>query len=133
MSQEELGIEPLLHTERSQLKWLEHMSRMPPGFRHVPPGGVPREDPGHAEETTSLNPSDELEELIRGEGSLGLYAWTAAPATQLWIKWEKMDEGMDGWTRIKITNYKTSETLQPREGISYNINTPRPLLITCQY
>ncbi|KAI3370284.1 hypothetical protein L3Q82_024458 [Scortum barcoo] len=59
---EELGVEPLLlHIERSQLRWLGHLFRMPPG--RLPRGGVPGmshreeasgEDPGHAGETMSL-------------------------------------------------------------------------------
>ena len=45
---EELGVEPLLlHVERSQLRWLGHLYRMPPGrlprevFRACPTGGRP--------------------------------------------------------------------------------------------
>ncbi|KAI3377434.1 hypothetical protein L3Q82_008412 [Scortum barcoo] len=76
---EELGVEPLLlRIERSQLRWLGHLFRMPPGrlprevFQAgVPPGGGPGEDPGHAGETMSLGwpgnasgiPPEELEEV----------------------------------------------------------------------
>ncbi|TWW63621.1 hypothetical protein D4764_03G0006290 [Takifugu flavidus] len=60
---EELGVEPLLlRVERSQMRWLGHLVRMPPGCLpgavftgHVPPLGDPREDPGHVGETMSLN------------------------------------------------------------------------------
>ena len=51
---EGLGVEPLLlRIERSQMRWLGYLVRMPPGrlpaavFRHVPLGGDPGEDPGH--------------------------------------------------------------------------------------
>ncbi|KAI3352201.1 hypothetical protein L3Q82_005168 [Scortum barcoo] len=62
VTREELGVEPLLlRIERSQLRWLGHLFRMPPGRlpREVfqacpPPGGGLREDPGHAGETMSL-------------------------------------------------------------------------------
>ncbi|KAI3355034.1 hypothetical protein L3Q82_017853, partial [Scortum barcoo] len=50
VTREELGVEPplLLHIERSQLRWLGHLYRMPPGrMRHVPPGG----DPGKTQDT----------------------------------------------------------------------------------
>ncbi|KAI3374811.1 hypothetical protein L3Q82_021033 [Scortum barcoo] len=56
------GVEPLLlHIERSQLRWLGHLFRMPPGrlprevFQACPTGRRPREDPGHAGETISLS------------------------------------------------------------------------------
>ncbi|KAI3368720.1 hypothetical protein L3Q82_025415 [Scortum barcoo] len=59
---EELGVEPLLlRIERSQLRWLGHLFRMPPGrlprevFQACPTGRRPREDPGHAGETMSLS------------------------------------------------------------------------------
>ncbi|KAI3360537.1 hypothetical protein L3Q82_002275 [Scortum barcoo] len=51
VTREELGVEPLLlRIERSQLRWLGHLFRMPPGrlaslgrcSRRVPPGGRPR-------------------------------------------------------------------------------------------
>ncbi|KAI3351691.1 hypothetical protein L3Q82_020526, partial [Scortum barcoo] len=81
VTQEELGVEPLLllHIERSQLRWLGHLFRMPPGrlprevFQACPTGRRPRfqEDPGHAGETMSLSwpgnasevPPEELEEV----------------------------------------------------------------------
>nr|XP_054588625.1 uncharacterized protein LOC129153273 isoform X2 [Nothobranchius furzeri] len=55
-----LGVEPLLlWIDRSQLRWLGHLVRMPPGrlpgrcFGHVLPAGGPRVDPGHVGEVTS--------------------------------------------------------------------------------
>ena len=57
---EELGVEPLLlHIERSKLRWLGHLYRMPPGrllweVFLAPPGGDPTADPGHAGVTMSL-------------------------------------------------------------------------------
>ncbi|TWW74365.1 R2 Retrovirus-related Pol polyprotein from type I retrotransposable element [Takifugu flavidus] len=64
---EELGVESLLlRVERSQMRWLGHLVRMPPG--RLP--GDPREDPGHVGETVSRLawerlgvPPDELEEV----------------------------------------------------------------------
>ncbi|TWW62225.1 hypothetical protein D4764_04G0008720 [Takifugu flavidus] len=59
--QEDLGVEPLLlRVERSQMRWLGHLVRMPPGRL---PGevfrarlvGDHREDPGHVGETMSLD------------------------------------------------------------------------------
>ncbi|KAI3356446.1 hypothetical protein L3Q82_017657 [Scortum barcoo] len=63
VTREELGVEPLLlRIERSQLRWLGHLFRMPPGrlprevfqagMSHL--GGGLGEDPGHAGETMSL-------------------------------------------------------------------------------
>ncbi|TWW63118.1 hypothetical protein D4764_03G0001260 [Takifugu flavidus] len=58
---EELGVEPLLlRVEKSQMRWLGHLARMPPGrlvrcSGHVPPAGGPWEDPGHIGETISLD------------------------------------------------------------------------------
>ncbi|KAK7919109.1 hypothetical protein WMY93_010393 [Mugilogobius chulae] len=56
VTQEELGVESLLlHVERSQLRWLGHLFRMPPGVSPgIPPGLLPlggdlEEDSGHAE------------------------------------------------------------------------------------
>ncbi|KAK7922378.1 hypothetical protein WMY93_009280 [Mugilogobius chulae] len=52
VTREELGVEPLLlHVERSQLRWLGHLFRMPPGrlpgevFRASPTGRRPRGRP----------------------------------------------------------------------------------------
>ncbi|KAK7895384.1 hypothetical protein WMY93_020709 [Mugilogobius chulae] len=88
VTREELRVEPLLlHVKRSQLKWLGHLFRMPPGrlpgevFRACPLGGDLEEDPGHAGGTM---------------GSLGLPAQTAASATRLRMKRKKMDGWMDG-------------------------------------
>ncbi|KAI3363619.1 hypothetical protein L3Q82_001251 [Scortum barcoo] len=79
VTREEIGVEPLLlHIERSQLRWLGHLFRMPLDAslgrcsRHVPPGGGPGEDPGHAGERLCLSaglgtplrvPPEELEEV----------------------------------------------------------------------
>ncbi|TWW64273.1 hypothetical protein D4764_03G0012810 [Takifugu flavidus] len=59
---EELGVEPLLlRVERSQMRWLGHLVRMPPGrlpgevFRACPSGRRPPEDPGHVGDTMSLD------------------------------------------------------------------------------
>ncbi|TWW54789.1 hypothetical protein D4764_0289820 [Takifugu flavidus] len=59
---EELGVEPLLlRDERSQMRWLGHLVRMPPGrlpgevFRACPSGRRPLGDPGHVGETMSLD------------------------------------------------------------------------------
>ncbi|KAK0135722.1 hypothetical protein N1851_028399 [Merluccius polli] len=68
---EELGVDPLLlRVERSQMRWLGHLVRMPPGRLpgHVPLVGDPGEDPGHAGETMSLwerlgIPQEELDEV----------------------------------------------------------------------
>ncbi|KAI3355041.1 hypothetical protein L3Q82_017918 [Scortum barcoo] len=63
--------------ERSQLRWLGHLFRVPPGrlprevFQACPTGRRPGEDPGHAGETMSLSwpgnaygiPPEELEEV----------------------------------------------------------------------
>ena len=58
---EELGVDPLLlRVEKSQMRWLGHLVRIPPGrllgevFRARPTGRDPGEDPGHAGETMSL-------------------------------------------------------------------------------
>ena len=58
----ELGVDPLLLcVERSQMRRLGHLIRMPPGR---PPVGDPEEDPGHAGETMSLGWND-LEARMR--------------------------------------------------------------------
>ncbi|XP_061622105.1 furin (paired basic amino acid cleaving enzyme) a isoform X2 [Phyllopteryx taeniolatus] len=76
---EDIRVESLLlHIERSQMRWLGHLIRMPPG--HVPPGGDPGDDPGHAGETTSFgwpgnalgSPPEELDE-VAGEREV----WTS--------------------------------------------------------
>ena len=61
LSREVLGVDPLrLHMERSQLTWLGHLFRIPPGhlplevFLACPAMGAPEEDPGHAGVTMSL-------------------------------------------------------------------------------
>ncbi|KAI3367022.1 hypothetical protein L3Q82_009655 [Scortum barcoo] len=109
------GVEPLLlHIERSQLRWLGHLFRMPPGrlprevfqdmsHREEAPGGGPGQDPGHAGETMSLSwpgnasgPPGRAGGSVWGEGSLGISAQTAASATRPRIKRMKMDGWMDG-------------------------------------
>ncbi|KAI3370169.1 hypothetical protein L3Q82_024952 [Scortum barcoo] len=112
VTREELGVEPLLlRIERSQLRWLGHLFRMPPGrlprevFQaYVPPGGGPGEDPGHAGETMSLSwlawerlgsPPGRAGGSVWGEGSLGISAQTAASATRSRTKRMKMDGWMD--------------------------------------
>ncbi|KAK0155354.1 DNA-directed RNA polymerase II subunit RPB1 [Merluccius polli] len=77
---EELGVDPLLlRVERSQMRWLGHLVRMPPGRLpgHVPLVGDPGEDPGHAGETMSLgwpgNASGSPKKSW-GKGSLGFPA-----------------------------------------------------------
>lgn len=69
---EELGGEPmLLHIEKSQLRWLGHLASQ----GHVPPGGDPGEDPGHAGVTMSPSwPGNALgssRRSVHGQGSLG--------------------------------------------------------------
>ncbi|KAI3363270.1 hypothetical protein L3Q82_011557, partial [Scortum barcoo] len=83
--------------ERSQLRWLGHLFRMPLGlrlprevFQACPTGRrPPREDPGHAGETMSLGwpgnasgPPGRAGGSVWGEGSLGISAQTAASATR---------------------------------------------------
>ncbi|KAI3361870.1 hypothetical protein L3Q82_002194 [Scortum barcoo] len=108
VTREELGVEPLLlRIERSQLRWLGHLFRMPPGRlprevflgKHVPPGGGLGEDPGHAGETMSLgwpgNASGSPGRAggsVWGEGSLGISAQTAASATRSRTKADEEDE-----------------------------------------
>ncbi|KAI3352014.1 hypothetical protein L3Q82_020839, partial [Scortum barcoo] len=108
---EELGVEPLLlRIERSQLRWLGHLFRMPPWdaslgrcSRRVPPGGGLGEDPGHAGETMSLklawerlgDPPGRAGGSVWGEGGLGISAQTAASMTRSRTKRMKMDGWMD--------------------------------------
>ncbi|TWW65163.1 hypothetical protein D4764_21G0000630 [Takifugu flavidus] len=73
----ELGVEPLLlRVERSQMRWLGHLVRMPPGrlpgevLGHVPPVGDPWEDPGHVGETVSLD-------------------WSGNAWGSLWMSWKR--------------------------------------------
>lgn len=67
----------LLHTERSHLRWFEHLCRMPPGlilgevFWDVQLGGDTRADPGHAGEIMSL-----------------VWFWNASESRQkIWRRW----------------------------------------------
>ena len=104
VTREELRVEPLLlHIERSQLSWLRHLYRMPPGSLprwcswHTPPGGDLEKDPGHAGVTMSLGwPGNALgaKGSVWGEGSLGVPAQTAALATRPRISRRRW---MDGW------------------------------------
>ncbi|KAI3373071.1 hypothetical protein L3Q82_006415 [Scortum barcoo] len=88
----------LLQIERSQLRWLGHLFRMPPGrlprevFQAcVPPGGGLGEDPGHAGETMSLGlawerlgiPPEELEE-VSGLGQRVMAAPVLRVSTPRW-------------------------------------------------
>ncbi|TWW62393.1 hypothetical protein D4764_04G0010400 [Takifugu flavidus] len=64
---EELGVETLLlHVERSQMRWLGHLDRMPPVllpgevFRACPSSKRPPGHLGHVGETMSLNWSERL-------------------------------------------------------------------------
>ncbi|KAI3356975.1 hypothetical protein L3Q82_003603 [Scortum barcoo] len=66
VTREELGVEPLLlrlRIERSQLRWLGHLFRMPPG--RLPQGGVP--GMSHQEEASGKT-QDTLEKLCLSAG-----------------------------------------------------------------
>ncbi|KAI3356411.1 hypothetical protein L3Q82_017208 [Scortum barcoo] len=93
-STEELrGVEPLLlHIKRSQLRWLGHLFRMPPGhlpmvvFQACPTGRRPRGRP----RTMSLSwpgNASESPRSVWGEGSLGISAQTAASASPVLGSW----------------------------------------------
>ncbi|KAI3364724.1 hypothetical protein L3Q82_010853, partial [Scortum barcoo] len=108
---EELGVEPLLlHIERSQLRWLGHLFRMPPGrlprevFQACPTGRRPRGRPRTRwrDYVSQLawehpGPPGRAGGSVWGEGSLGISAQTAASMTRPRIKRMKMDGWMDGW------------------------------------
>ncbi|KAI3375720.1 hypothetical protein L3Q82_003724 [Scortum barcoo] len=97
VTREELGVEPLLlRIERSQLRWLGHLFRMPPGrlprevFQACPTG---RRPPGKTQDTlerlclsaglgTPRGPPGRAGGSVWGEGSLGISAQTAASATR---------------------------------------------------
>ncbi|KAI3374835.1 hypothetical protein L3Q82_021373 [Scortum barcoo] len=95
---EELGVEPLLllRIERSQLRWLGHLFRMPPGrlprevFQACPTGRRPRGRPRtrwrrlclSAGLGTPRGPPGRAGGSVWGEGSLGISAQTAASATR---------------------------------------------------
>uniref|UniRef100_A0A8C9VLN8 Reverse transcriptase domain-containing protein n=1 Tax=Scleropages formosus TaxID=113540 RepID=A0A8C9VLN8_SCLFO len=116
VTREELGVEPLLlRIERSQLRWLGHLFRMPPGrlpgevFRACPTGRRPRGRPRTrwrdyvsrlAWERTPWGSPRGTGGGVRGEGSLEDSARTAAPATRPRIKAEE-DGWMDGWMDIR--------------------------------
>ncbi|KAI3365256.1 hypothetical protein L3Q82_010345, partial [Scortum barcoo] len=51
--------------------------------------------PGNTSSSSGF-PPEELEEVIWGEGSLGISAQTPASVTQVPDKWRKMDGWMDG-------------------------------------
>ncbi|KAI3372531.1 hypothetical protein L3Q82_023016 [Scortum barcoo] len=93
--------------ERSQLRWLGHLFRMPPGrlprevFQACPTGRRPL---GKTQDTlgrlclsaglgTPRGPPGRAGGRVWGEGSLGISAQTAASATRSRIKQMKMD----GW------------------------------------
>uniref|UniRef100_A0A8C6M4A0 Reverse transcriptase domain-containing protein n=1 Tax=Nothobranchius furzeri TaxID=105023 RepID=A0A8C6M4A0_NOTFU len=88
---EGLGVEPLLlRIERSQLRWFGHLVRMPPGRL---PGEVFRACPGSTQDTlerlhlqsgpgTPRGPAGGAGGEGRGEDSLELPSWDAAPATR---------------------------------------------------
>ena len=96
VTREDLGVEPLLlHIERSQMRWLGHLFWKPPGRLprevswHVPLGGDPRKTQGTLERLcrpaglgTPWDPPRRAGGSVRGEGSLGVPAQTAAPATR---------------------------------------------------
>ncbi|KAI3377487.1 hypothetical protein L3Q82_008668, partial [Scortum barcoo] len=113
VTREELGVEPLLlRIERSQLRWLGHLFRMPPGrlprevFQACPTGRRPRGRPrtrwrdyvslGLAWERLG-DPPGRAGGSVWGEGGLGISAQTAASATRSRTKRMKMD----GWMDIK--------------------------------
>ncbi|KAI3371765.1 hypothetical protein L3Q82_024317 [Scortum barcoo] len=91
------GVEPLLlRIERSQLRWLGHLFRMPPGrlprevFQACPTGRRPRGRPRtrwrrlclSAGLGTPRGPPGRAGGSVWGEGSLGISAQTAASATR---------------------------------------------------
>ncbi|KAI3371978.1 hypothetical protein L3Q82_006852 [Scortum barcoo] len=95
VTREELGVEPLLlHIERSQLRWLGHLFRMPPGrlprevFQACPTGRRPR---GKTQDTlerlclsaglgTPRGPPEELEEV----------SGTLAPDDVTRTRWQRL-------------------------------------------
>ncbi|KAI3360296.1 hypothetical protein L3Q82_014600 [Scortum barcoo] len=106
---EELGVEPLLlRIERSQLRWLGHLFRMPPGrlprevFQACPTGRRPR---GKTQDTlerlclgwpgNASGSPGRAGGSVWGEGGLGISAQTAASATRSRTKRMKMDGWMD--------------------------------------
>ncbi|KAI3368718.1 hypothetical protein L3Q82_025413 [Scortum barcoo] len=117
---EELGVEPLLlRIERSQLRWLGHLFRMPPGrlprevFQACPTGRRPRGRPRTRwrDYVSRLawerlgDPPGRAGGSVWGEGSLGISAQTAASATRSRTKRMKMD----GW----MEDYDLSQLQQP--------------------
>ncbi|KAI3375158.1 hypothetical protein L3Q82_021682 [Scortum barcoo] len=97
------------HIERSQLRWLGHLFRMPPGrlprevFQACPTG---RRPPGKTQDTlerlclstglgTPRGPPGRAGGSVWGEGGLGISAQTAASATRSRTKRMKMDGWMD--------------------------------------
>ena len=104
--QEGLGVEPLLlRIERSQMRWLGHLVRMPPGRL---PGEVFRshweETPGKTQDTlerlclsaslgTRRGPPGRAGGSGREHGRLGFSVKAAAPATRS----PEKRQIMDGW------------------------------------
>lgn len=87
---EELGVEPLLfHVKRNQLRWLDHLLRLPPGVcsGHVPLAGVPREEDMleglclSAGVRTPQDPPKRTEGRVFELGILGVSAQAAASMT----------------------------------------------------
>ena len=112
---EELGVDPLLlHVERSQIRWLGHLVRMPPG---VLPGEVfrarsTRRKPQGRPRTRWRDyvsrlaweclgiPWEELEWL--GRGKSGLPCLGCCPRNPIPDKRKKMDGWMDGHIYLSI-------------------------------
>ncbi|KAI3354167.1 hypothetical protein L3Q82_018703, partial [Scortum barcoo] len=129
VTREELGVEPLLlRIERSQLRWLGHLFRMPPGrlprevFQACPTGRRPRGRPRtrwrrlclSAGLGTPRGPPGRAGGSVWGEGSLGISAQTAASATRSRtkrMKKKKKKEEVDGRGRGK-SDYRQSTSIQ---------------------
>ncbi len=104
---EELRVESLLlGIERSQLRWLGHLFRMPPGclpgevFRASPTGKRPWEDPGHAggimypdwPVIASVSPRRSKRKCL-GRGKSGRLCLDCCPRDLASDKWKMMN----GW------------------------------------